>query len=108
MLNMKDGDTVQSLLQIGNWVEQIDETEEKVEKAVRRVEGLEDTQTNHEITVLSQQLSAVQAQVNCISGRCRGPNELGAVPKDRRICWTCGGDDHLRRNLPVQQERETE
>ena len=30
MLNMKDGDTVQSLLQIAKRVEQIDETEQKV------------------------------------------------------------------------------
>jgi len=103
MLNMKDGDTVQSLLQIAKRVEQIDETEQKVEKAVRRVEGLEDAQTNQEITALSQQLSAVQAQVNRISGRRKGPNELGAVPKDRRICWTCGGDDHLRRNCPYNR-----
>ena len=103
MLNMKDGDTVQSLLQIAKRVEQIDETEQKVEKAVRRVEGLEDAQPNQEITVLSQQLSAVQAQVNRISGRRKGPNELGAVPKDRRICWTCGGDDHLRRNCPYNR-----
>jgi len=51
-----------------------------------------------EITTLSQQLSAVQAQVNRISGRQKGPNKLGAVPKDRRICWTCRGDDHLQRN----------
>jgi len=105
MLNMKDGDTVQSLLQIAKRVEQIDETEQKVEKAVRRVEGLEDVQTNQEIIALSQLLSAVQAQVNRISGRRKEkePNELGAVPKDRRICWTCGGDDHLQRNCPYNR-----
>ena len=48
MLNMKEGDTVQSLLQTAKQVEQIDETEHKVEKAVRRVDGLEDAQTNQE------------------------------------------------------------
>jgi len=46
MLNVKEGDTIQSLLQTAKRVEQIDETEQKVEKAVRRVEGLEDAQTN--------------------------------------------------------------